>query len=46
MSVAKFANGWFRTKQIWVIEVGGRSNETQLQVGENSNYLGYRLKVR
>ena len=36
-------NVWAHIRQIWVIfihlEVVGRGSETQLQVGENCNYL-------
>ena len=43
VQILSLANVWSKIKQIWVIfthlEVVGRGSETQLQVGENSNYF-------
>ena len=43
VQTSRFANVWFEIKQIWVIFTNlkfmGRGSETQLQEGENLNYL-------
>ena len=44
VQASSFRHVWFYIKQIWVIfthavEIVSRGSETQLQVGENINYL-------